>query len=172
MNTFVKAVLLVSAMVLGAQSQADTKIGYVSSEQIMTKAAPFARAQKQLEKEFEKRKNDLMAISNKLRDMKTALEKGDVTMSESERQQRERDFNKLSGEFQRKGREYSEDLNMRQGEERKAIQDRTLQIIRQIAEAEKYDLIVQDALYSSPTVDLTDKVIRALSDKSDGKADK
>ena len=172
MNTFVKSLLLGFALALTAGVQADTKIGYVSSEQIMTKAAPFARAQKQLEKEFEKRKNELMAMSNKLRDMKTALEKGDVTMSESERQQRERDWNKLSGEFQRKGREFSEDLNLRQGEERKAIQDRTLQIIRQIAEAEKFDLIVQDALYSSPAIDLTDKVIKALADKPDGKADK
>lgn len=172
MNSLSKGLLVACFLALGTGVHADTKIGYVSSEQIMLKAAPIVRAQKLLEKEFEKRKNELMGMNNKLRDMKAALDKGDVTMSESERQQRERDWNKLSGEFQRKGREFSEDMNRRQGEERKAIQERTLQIIRQIAQAEKYDLIVEDALYSSPAVDLTDKVIKALSDQPDGKADK
>lgn len=167
MNTFIKPLLVLSAIVLACAVQADTKVGFVSIEQVMTKSAPFARAQKRLEKEFEKRKADLAALQNKLRDTKNLLEKSDVTMSEPERRRKERDWNSLNGEFQRKSRELSEYMNQRQGEELKAIQDKTLQIIRQIAEADKYDLIVQDALYSSAAIDLTPQVIKALADKAD-----
>jgi outer membrane protein len=87
-----------------------------------------------------------------------------VTMAESERRTRERDFNELNRDFQRKQREFREDLNLRQNEEMAVIFERANKVIRQIAEAEKYDLIVQEAVYFSPRIDLTEKVIKALGD--------
>lgn len=165
MKMLSKQWLLVAGLFLAFSAQADTKIGYINREMIMSKAAPFARAQGRLDKEFGKRKTDLIAMQKKLADMKAALEKGDVTMSESDRRQKERDFNSLSGEFQRKSREFSEDLAQRQGEELKAIEEKTMQVIRQIGQDGKYDLIVQDALYYSSAVDITPLVIKALADK-------
>ena len=41
--------------------------------------------------------------------------------------------------------------------------ERAKRIIRQIAEQEKFDLIVQEAVYFSPRIDITDKVLRALN---------
>ena len=36
-------------------------------------------------------------------------------------------------------------------------------MVKQVAEAEKYDLILQEAVYINPKHDITDKVIKALN---------
>ena len=97
--------------------------------------------------------------------MQENLEKNGVTMAESERRTKEREFGELNRDFQRKQREFREDLNLRQNEEMAGIFERANKVIKQIAEAEKFDLIVQEAVYVSPRIDITDKVIKALSAK-------
>jgi outer membrane protein len=101
--------------------------------------------------------------------MQENLEKNGVTMAESERRTKEREFNELNRDFQRKQREFREDLNLRQNEEMAAIFERANKIIKQIAEAEKFDLIVQEAVYFSPRIDITEKVVKALSDSASAK---
>jgi outer membrane protein len=54
-------------------------------------------------------------------------------------------------------------LNQRRSEEYAALIERANRVIRQLAETEKIDLILQDAVHASPRVDITDKVIRALN---------
>ena len=85
-------------------------------------------------------------------------------MTESDRRNKERDLNELSRDFQRKQREFREDLNLRQNEENAAIIEKANKSIKQIAETEKFDLIVQDVVWVSPKLDITDKVIKSLSD--------
>ncbi len=71
----------------------------------------------------------------------------------------------MTRELQRMQREFREDLNLRRNEEMSAVLQRAQTVIQQIAEAEKFDLILQDAVYISPRIDITDKVIKALADK-------
>ena len=99
--------------------------------------------------------------------MQENLEKNSVTMSEADRRNKERELNDLSRDFQRKQREFREDLNLRQNEENAAIIEKVNKAIKQIAETEKYDLIVQDVVWVSPKLDITDKIIKSLS--ADGK---
>jgi outer membrane protein len=96
--------------------------------------------------------------------MQENIEKNAVTMAESERRTKEREFGELNRDFQRKQREFREDLSQRQNEEVAAILDRVNKIIKQIADAEKYDIIFQEAAYFNPRIDITDKVIKALGD--------
>lgn len=103
-------------------------------------------------------------MAKQLQSMQENLEKDSVTMSESDRRTKEKNLNDLSREFQRKQREFREDLNLRQNEENTAIIDKANQAIRQIAESENYDLILQDVVWVSPKLDITDKVIKALAD--------
>ena len=91
-------------------------------------------------------------------------EKNSVTMSEAERRSKEKELNDLSREFQRRQREFREDLNLRQNEENAAIIEKANKAIKQLAESEKFDLIVQDVVWVSPRLDVTDKIIKALSD--------
>lgn len=142
----------------------EIRIGFVNADRIMRESAPALRAQKKLEKEFERREQDLNRVAKQLQAMQDNLDKNSVSMPDADRRNREREFNDLNREFQRRQREYREDRNQRQNEELAGVLDRANKTIRQVAEAEKFDLIVQEAVYFSPRIDITDKVIRALAD--------
>ncbi|TRZ94245.1 MAG: OmpH family outer membrane protein [Rhodocyclaceae bacterium] len=143
---------------------AEGRIGFVNSQKILNDAPQAARAKKKIEKDFEKRDQDLQRIAKQLQGMQENLDKNAVTMAEAERRTKEREFTDLNRDFQRKQREFREDLSQRQNEEMAAIFERVNKIIKQIAEAEKYDIIFQEAVYTNPRIDITDKVIKALGD--------
>lgn len=143
---------------------AESKIGFVNSDRVMREAAPAVRAQQRLEKEFEKRDQELQRLGKELQTMQEDLERNGMTMAEADRRSKERNFNDQNRDFQRKQREFREDLNQRRNEELASVLERANRAIKQIAEAEKYDVILQEAVYASPRIDITEKVIKALAD--------
>ncbi|HZS67550.1 MAG TPA: OmpH family outer membrane protein [Burkholderiales bacterium] len=138
------------------------KFGFVNTERILRDAVPAQRAQKKIEAEFQKRDQELARIADQLKRMQEDMEKNSVTMSETQRRAKERDFGDLNRDFQRKQREFREDLNQRRNEELAQVVEQANRVIRQIAEQEKFDIIFQDAVFASPRIDITDKVIKAL----------
>jgi outer membrane protein len=127
----------------------DLKIGFVNSDRVL--------------REFAKRNKELEDTATRLKGLADKLEKDGAVMQEAERTRRQRELTELDREFQRKRREFQEDLNQRRNEELASVLERANRTIRQIAEQEKFDVILQDAVYFSPRVDLTEKVIRALN---------
>ena len=158
--------LAVAAWALPASvsAQETYKIGYVSLDKIMRDASPAKRAQAKIEAEFAKRDQELIKIEQDLKKRQDALEKNAVTMSETDRRNREREFNDLNREFQRKRREFQEDLNQRRNEELSVVVERANAAVKRIAEQEKFDIIFQDAVWASPRIDITEKVIRSLEE--------
>ena len=144
---------------------AEMKIGFVNTERVFREAAPAKRAQAKLEKEFATRNAELARLEKQGRDMQTELEKETVTIPEAQRREKERTLADISRNFQRMQREIREDLNLRRNEELAQVQERATRVINQIAEQEKFDLIVQEAVYASSRIDITDKVIKALADR-------
>lgn len=143
---------------------AESRIGFVNSDRVMREAAPAVRAQQRLEKEFQKRDEELQRLGKELQALQEDLERNGVTMAEADRRAKERQFNDLNRDFQRKQREFREDLNQRRNEELASVLDRANRAVKQIAEAEKYDVILQEAVFASPRIDITDKVIKALAE--------
>ncbi len=154
------ALVCTSAVAVQAQ---ELKIGYVNSEVVMREANMAKAAQLKLETEFSKREKEFKDQENKLRAAAEKLEKEAPTLSEAERNRRQRDVIDRDRELQRKGRELREDLNQRKNEELGALVERANRVIKQIFDAEKYDLIVQEAIMASNRVDITKKVIDALN---------
>ncbi len=166
----IQAALIGIALMAAAMSaSAEMKVGFVNTERIFRDAAPAMKAQKRLEKEFEKRDQDLQRIAKQIQDLQTVLDKNGVTMGDSERKAKEREINDLNRDFQRKKREFGEDFNQRKNEELANVLDRANKTIKAIAEADKYDIIFQEAVYASPRIDITDKVIKALADTPEKK---
>lgn len=151
---------LIACPALAAQ---EVKIGYVNSERILRDSSPAKAATAKLEQEFSKRDRELQDIGAKLKASADRFEKDAPVLAENERGRRQRELAELDRDFQRRQREFREDLNQRRNEELQSLLERAQRIVRQIAEQEKYDLIVQDAVFFSPRVDITDKVLRALN---------
>jgi outer membrane protein len=157
---------LVLAGVLTHAQAADLKIGFIDGEKINRDSAPAERATKKLEKEFAPREQELRKLEVQIKALQGQLEKDGLTMSESDRRTKETELGRQTREYQRLQREIREDFNLRRNEELAALFERANKVIKQIAEAEKFDLIVQEAVYRSQRIDITDKVLKALaSDK-------
>ena len=151
------------ALAVTATQAQDLKIGYVNSERVLKEAIPAKAAQAKLEAEFGKREKDLADVANRLKAAADKLDKDSPTLSDAERTRRQRDLVEQDREFQRKRREFQEDLNQRKNEELSGVVERANKVIKQIFDAEKYDLILQDAVHWSARVDITKKVIDALN---------
>ena len=161
LKTLVGATLLAAAA--ASASAEELKIGYVNSDRVLRDAVPAKAAQAKLEAEFSKREKDLTDVANRLKAASDKLDKDAPTLSETERVRRQRELVDQDRELQRKRREFQEDLSQRKNEELGAVVERTNKVIKQIFETEKYDLILQEAVFWSPKVDITDKVIKALN---------
>ena len=159
---WIAAVLCGWAAVASAQTP---KIGFVNTERVFREAAPAKRAQQKLEREFAARNAELAKLEKQGRDLQGELERDNVTMSDAVRREKERQLADASRSFQRLQRELREDLNQRRNEALAGVQESATRVINQIAEQERFDLILQEAVFASGKIDITDKVIKALADK-------
>jgi outer membrane protein len=141
------------------------KIGFVNTERVFREAAPAKRAQQKLEREFAARNAELAKLEKQGRDLQSELERDNVTMTDAVRREKERQLADVSRSFQRLQRELREDLNQRRNEALAGVQEAATRVINQIAEQERFDLILQEAVFASGKIDITDKVIKALADK-------
>ncbi|MBY0267288.1 MAG: OmpH family outer membrane protein [Burkholderiales bacterium] len=150
-----------------AVQAAEVRIGFVDQERITRESVPADRASKQLEKEFAPRAQELQRRESQIKSLQAQLEKDSLTMNESDRRAREQELGRLTLDYQRMQREFREDLNLRRNQELGALAERANRVIKQIAESEKYDIILIEAAYRSPKIDITDRVLKALA--ADGK---
>ncbi len=157
--------LILASAFAAVPTLADTKIGFVNTEKLLREAPLSVAAQKKLEREFAARDQELQKLAKQARDLQLQLDKDGVTMSDSERKTKERDLGNLNRDLQRQGREFREDLNLRRNEELGQIQERARKAIQEIARAEKFDLVVEQAVYVDPKNDITDRVMKALAGK-------
>lgn len=167
MNKLLQSLLIGSfVFAVGTATAADVKIGFVNVEQILKDAPQTAESGKKLEKEFSGRQQELEKMAKQIRDHEASLDKDSLTMSETDRRNRERDLSNLKIEFQRKQRELREDVNLRKNEELASLQDRINKAVTSVAEAEGYDMVIYSGVaYASKRADITDKVLKSLGKK-------
>lgn len=154
--------VLVAGASLAAQAQ-ELKIGFVSTERIFRDAAPAKAATAKLEQEFSKRDKDIQELAARLKSTAEKLDKDAPVLSDAERGKRQRELAEMDKDFQRRQREFREDLNQRRNEELAVVLEKANKVIKQLAEAEKYDIVFQEAVYFSPRIDITEKVLKALN---------
>ena len=159
------AIVILMTLAFGAQA-ADIKVGYVQVDKILQDAPQTAESGKKLEREFSPRSQELDRMSKQIKDSEAALDKEGLTISETDRRNKERDVQNLKIEFQRKQRELREDINIRKNEELSGLQDRINKAVQSVAETEGYDLVVYSGVaYASKKIDVTDKVLKLLGKK-------
>jgi outer membrane protein len=154
--------LLCMVMATGAIAQ-ESRIAFINSQRITSESGPAKAATAKLETEFSKRQKELADLQSTLKSFSEKFERDAPTMTESQRAAKQKEFVEQNRDFQRKKREFDEDLNGRRNEELQQVYEKATKAIRQLAETEKYDLVVQEAVYFNPKIDITDKVIKILN---------
>ena len=154
--------VVVGMMAFAVQAQ-DFRVGFVNTDRIFREANTAKAAQAKLEQEFSRREKELNDIGNNLKTTSDKFEREAPTLSEAQRVQRQKQLVDQDRDFQRKRREFQEDLNARKNEELQQVLERANKVVKQVAEAEKYDVVLQEAVYINPKHDITDTVIKALN---------
>lgn len=155
---------LLGVLAFAAQAHAeDFRVGFVNTDRVFREANSAKAAQSRLEQEFAKREKELNDMGTALKTASDKFEREAPTLTEAQRSQRQKALIDQDRDFQRKRREFQEDLNARKSEELQQVLDRANRVVKQVAEQEKYDLILQEAVYINPKYDITDKVIKALN---------
>ena len=158
------ALIALALSTLGATTFAqDSKIGYINTQRITTESAIAKAAQVKLEQEFSRRGKELGDLQASLKTFSEKFERDTPTMTESQRGSRQKEFAELNRDFQRKQREYQEDLNGRRNEELQQVLEKATKAVRVVADAEKYDLVIQEVVYSNTKHDITEKVLKILN---------
>ena len=154
------AALMLAALAVQAQ---EFRIGFINTDRIFKEANTAKQAQAKLEQEFSRREKELNDSGQTLRTAIEKFERDAPTLSETQRATRQKQLGEQDRDFQRKRREFQEELNARKNEEFQQVLERANRVIKQVAEAEKYDLVIQEAVYISPKHDITEKVIKAIN---------
>lgn len=147
---------------LAAHTQ-EFRIGFVNTDRLLKEATSAKAAQAKLEQEFSKREKELLEAGKTLKNAVDKFEREAPTMPEAQRNAREKQLVDQDREFQRKRREFQEDLTSRKNEELQQVLERANKVVKQVAEAEKYDVILQEAVYMNPKHDITDRVLKAMN---------
>jgi len=170
-----KKILCVGLLFFACIMQAgagDFRIGVVDTERILRESDQAVRAEKKIEREFASRDQEIKKLTKQSKDLQTSLEKDGSTMSDMVRRNKERELANLNLSLQTLQREFREDLNLRKNEELAVVLAHADKAIREIAEKDGYDVILQEAVYRNPKVDITDKVLKFLADEAPEKSDK
>lgn len=170
MKASIKAVLLVATLAAGSAMAGDFRVGVVDTERVLRESAPALRAEKKIEKEFSARDQEIKKLMKQVKELQALLEKEGGKLSDADHRNKERELTAMNVNLQRMQREFREDLNLRKNEELAIVLEQANKAVQVVAEAEKYDLILQEAVYRNPRIDVTDKVIKHLAaEKTEGK---
>ena len=173
MKKMINAGTLVVLLSVAIAHAADFKVGVVDTERVLRESVPAMKAESKIEKEFSGRDQEIKKIVKQAKELQASLDKEDGKLSDADRRNKERELTAMNVDLQRMQREFREDLNLRKNEELAIVLEQANKAIQAIAEAEKFDLILQEAVYRNPKIDITDMVIKHLAEsKADSKAGK
>ncbi|XYJ12497.1 OmpH family outer membrane protein [Telluria sp. B2] len=157
--------LLLAALCAAPLAQAQTapsRIGFVFTERLMTESKMAKAADAKIQAEFSKRQKTTEEMVAKFKQMSEKFDADAPRLTDIERTRRARELFDMEKDVQRMQREFQEDLFQRKSEERAAIAQKAYKLIEQIAEQEKLDAVLQEAAWSSPRIDITDKILKLL----------
>ena len=161
------SLIVFALMPLHAVAQA-LKIGYVNGARVESESALTKAAIEQMKKEFASRQQQLQDLQNQGSALQNELEKDGQKLQPADRQAKEKRLAALAQQFEQQQRSYVEDVETRQREYRAQVIGEINAIIKNIAEAGKFDLIVQQAIYGSPQIDITDQVLKEMAKRAGG----
>ncbi|MES9936973.1 MAG: OmpH family outer membrane protein [Sedimenticola sp.] len=163
-------VLLVSLLSLGGVASAEgIRIGVVNPNKLVEKSPQYDQVRKELEGEFKRRNEDLIAKQKQLKKLEDKLSRDSAVMSASEVKRLEQDIRSRKRQLKNTRDEYREDLNLRRSEELNKLLRYVTEVVNQVAAEEKLDLVLsQGIVYASNRVDLTNRVLDRLKAQAAG----
>ena len=159
---FVATFLLVGSSAAFAQS---AKVGFVDVGRILEDSPQATAARQELQNEFAPRNKQLEELQKEITELEKQLTTDGDVMSEERRVELERNIQRRKRSFARAREEAREDFAIRRNEELSNLQEEVNTVVENIAKEDGYDLILTQAvaLYASSRIDITERVLKKLS---------
>jgi outer membrane protein len=161
-RSLVLALLCAGAMAQASAQTGTSRIGFVYTERLMTESKLAKAADAKLQSEFSKRQKQLDEAVQKYKQSREKFDDEAPKLSDVDRTKRTRELLDMEKDVQRMQREYNEDLFQRKNEERAAIAQKAYKLIEQVAEQDHLDVVLQEAIWTSPRIDITDRILKLL----------
>lgn len=162
-RSLVLALLCAGAMAHAqAQTGTPSRIGFVYTERLMTESKLAKAADAKLQAEFSKRQKQVDDMVQRYKQTREKFDEEAPKLSDLDRTKRTRELLDMEKDVQRMQREYNEDLFQRKNEERAAIAQKAYKLIEQVAEQDHLDVVLQEAIWTSPRIDITDRILKLL----------
>lgn len=153
-------VMSVTSVLLPTQVAAQqTRLAYIDGQRVENDTKRAFDIAESLRREFSARETELRAGETRIKGLQAQLP---GIKDPRERETKEREFQAAAQRFEQQARAFVDDLERRKAEERRKYFQEVTQIVTQMAASQKYDLVVQEAVFASKAVDITDSVIKAL----------
>ena len=161
-RSLVLALLCAGAMAQASAQSGMSRIGFVYTERLMTESKLAKAADAKLQSDFSKRQKQLDDAVQKYKVSREKFDDEAPKLSDVDRTKRTRELLDMEKDVGRMQREYNEDLFQRKNEERAAIAQKAYKLIEQVAEQEHLDVVLQEAIWTSPRIDITDRILKLL----------
>lgn len=160
------AVLALAVPLLASVSPAagaEMKVGFVNVSKVMDQAPQAKAARDRIQAEFAPKDQELLKQQKTIRGMEDKLMRDGDVMSDAQRRKLEQDIRSMKRDFRRTQDEFRDDLNLRRSQELSKLQREVFEVIQQLAQEQKYDLILSDGVvFAGSRVDITDSIISRL----------
>ncbi len=166
MKLFNRGIAAVLALFVAQAIAQSPKIGYVSGARLEKESAIMQQAAEEIRRELAPREQQLQALQKQGMDLQQQLEKGGDSMPPAERQAKEKTLNGIAQQFEQMRRSLAEDLEILRREKYQRAVVQVNAVIQSIADAGKYDLIVQEAVYNNAQIDITDQVLKEIAKRA------
>ena len=158
------AVLLISMLAWSAAAHAEAVgIGYVDMRKVLTENKAGQRVKADIEKAAKTRQDALAKEEQKLKGLQQAYEKDKLLLSEAQRKEKQKDFQKKFEAYQKQAAQAQKELSQKEADYTKKAVPEIRTIIRELAQEQKLSLVFEKnqvpALYSADGPDLTETVL-------------
>ena len=154
--------VMVAVAACGTASAQQFRLGYVNVDRVMRDSIQGKRAEEALAVEFAVRakagKDQAQTFSSAV----AQLDKDLPNLSDEQRLERQRRLGEQQRELNRVSEVFKADQERRRSEELQKLLEATSRAVKQVAETERFDAILQEIVYIKPTYDVTDKVLKTL----------
>ncbi len=149
---------------LPTQIQAET-LAYVDARRLIDEAPQGKDEIKILEENFSERNRELKGKIEQYNAQEAELQKNAVLLAAEELQEKSNELREFQRTLQREQQNYNEDYARNRNQGLALIEKLISEVIIDLAKREKIDLVVQQAVYASPEIDLTDRVLEELKSR-------
>lgn len=141
------------------------QIGFIDGRRIESDTRRAHEVSEMLRREFSDREKEVRSMEARVQDLRAQLPSA---AAGRERELKEREFQTQAQRLEQVGRAFVDDVERRKAEERRKYFVEVTAIVNKIAEAQKLDLVVQEAVYAGKAVDITDQVVKLLGGPAPG----